>query len=127
MEYGHQAEEYLLMACSQIGIRVVDHDLVGKDPGSPAAITRSTDWEDAAGWDFWFYFRGEWVKIDLTTARDPEVLDRKNKKGVEENIFIVVLPGRTIRFAAQGCRRDLSTVAGAFWGIAREMAGRKQA
>lgn len=118
-EFGHQAEEYLMMAAPRLGIPVLDRSQVGKDPGFSFAISRATEREDfCEGTDFWFYANGEWVRLDLTTARDPEVLSRKENR---ENVFVVRISGRTLRLAAQGCRQDLIEVLQALQGVINEV------
>ena len=118
-EFGHQAEEYFLMAAPRLGIPVLDRSQVGKDPGFSCAISRATEREDfCEGTDFWFYANGEWVRLDLTTARDPEVLSRKENR---ENVFVVRISGRTLRLAAQGCRQDLIEVLQALQGVINEV------
>ena len=118
-EFGHQAEEYFLMAAPRLGIPVLDRSQVGENPGSPFAISRATEHEDfCEGTDFWFYANGEWVRLDLTTARDPEVLSRKENC---ENVFVVRISGRTLRLAAQGCRQDLIEVLQALQGVINEV------
>ena len=118
-KFGHQAEDFLLMALPAIGIRVVDRKVVGTDPGCPFAIASSCDRKDLDdGFDFWFWIRTVgWIKVDLTTARKPEVISKKRSRS---DVVTLCINFRTLELSSRGCERDICILETIFMSLVKE-------
>lgn len=111
---GRQAEANFPQACSHLGIAVLPRDRVGSNPGVPYAVARATEAEDLhEGTDFWLWVGDQicrWVRLDLTVASDPWVLERKRASARQNGVVVVWLPARALELAARGAHRDLKKV-----------------
>jgi len=117
---GHQAEDFLLMAVQRIGITVVDRTVVHQNLDCDFAIARATereDWQEKT--DFWFYIRTRgWKRLDLSTARKPEIVNKKRS----QKVCAFFVNFRTLELAARGCEKDLYILESIFVSLVKEFA-----
>jgi hypothetical protein len=59
---------------------------------------------------FDFSFRdprtGEWIPVDITTAKDHHVLNKKMEKERRVGVKILEFPGKVLERASMGCEKD---------------------
>ena len=118
-DFGHQAEDFLLLAVQHIGIRVVSRSLVNTNPGCPYALARASEREDwDEGTDFWLFIQTVgWVRLDLTTARRPEILAKKRAR---TDVCTLCVNYRTLEQASRGCLKDLTVLYTIFESLVKE-------
>ena len=107
------------MAAPKIGIVVVDRKVVGQNLDCSFAIAKATeeeDWHERT--DFWFFIRTSgWKRVGLSTARNPEVV---NKKRAYEDVCALFVNFRTLELSARGCEKDLGVLESIFVDLVQE-------
>ena len=77
-------------------------------------VFRKADVEEDTekGVDFYFYDprKKEWVPVDITTARNPHVLNDKLQKERDRGVRILAIPGGVLERARRGSERDILEV-----------------
>jgi hypothetical protein len=75
---------------------------------------RATDEEDKnEHWDFKFISpkTGNVLKVDLTTARDPDYLEGKKLFDKTHSVKVLNLRGKTLKLASEGVEEDMKELA----------------
>ena len=112
-ELGHKAEEMYLSIITRLGVTEVPYSKVGQH-FAYETITRppaTIDFRDKLDFQFYNPIYREWIKIDLSTATNPENLTEKRQKERETGIRLLRLDYGIIRRAYLGSERDIEIVA----------------
>jgi hypothetical protein len=112
-ELGHKAEDMYLSIITRLGVTEVPYNKVGQH-FDYEAITRppaTIDFRDKLDFQFYNPIYREWIKIDLSTATNPENLSEKRQKERETGIRLLRLDYAIIHRAYLGSERDIEIVA----------------
>lgn len=122
-----KAEENLRRTMEYIGLKEVtkDDQISGKVFKEPVFRVSDKQEDEEEATDFFIYDPRDkrWIRVDLTTAVDPETIRKKeirhNKLGAElgEGIKLLKIPGGVLDRASRHCERDVEEVCNELFGV----------
>lgn len=103
---GHWTEENLVKTAVKLGVKEVDHSMVGSKLDY-VAICMATEEEDAAGTDIHFYNpKIGWQKLAITISKNKENRERKKEQALKQGTVYMQFNPRTLDRAARGAEKD---------------------